>query len=90
MTGNIRYPNDFLTEVRVGREMNFKDRLKDIKVPTLVMSGGLDIGYTAEDVRTTADGIPDVRLILYKGYGHNLSFSNTEQVQKDMLEFLRK
>jgi pimeloyl-ACP methyl ester carboxylesterase len=90
MMGHIEYPNDFLTEVRADREMNFISRLKDIKAPALIMSGESDIGYTVEDVRATAEGIPDAKLILYKGYGHNLTFSNMQQVQKDMLKFLRK
>ena len=88
MMGEIEYPNDFLNEIRADREMNFKDRLGEIKVPTLVMSGELDIGYTADDVRETAEGIPNAELILYKGYGHNLMFSNREQVQKDIFKFL--
>jgi pimeloyl-ACP methyl ester carboxylesterase len=90
MLGEIEYPNDFLAEIRADREMNFKDRLKDIKVPTLIICGELDIGYTVDDVRMTAEGIPNAELILYKGYGHNLTFSNMEQVQKDILEFLKK
>ena len=88
--GKIEYPNDFLTEIRGDREMNFKDRLKDIKAPTLVLCGELDIGYTAEDVRTTAEGIPNAELILYKGFGHNLVFANGKQIYKDILEFLEK
>ena len=90
MLGKVKYPNDLLTEIRADRAMNFKDRLKNIKVPTIVMSGELDIAYTAEDVRTTAKEIPNAELLLYKGYGHNLTFSNTEQVQKDILSFLKR
>ena len=90
MLGKIKYPNDFLVEVRADREMNFKDRLSEIKAPTLILSGELDLGYTADDVRTTAEGIPNSELILYKGYGHNLAMSNREQVLKDALEFLKK
>ena len=71
MIGKVEYPNDFLNEIRADREMNFKDRLKDIKAPTLILSGELDIGYTAEDVRITAEQIPNSELILYKEYGHN-------------------
>jgi len=36
--GEIKYPNDFLTEVRGDIEMNFKERLKNIKAPTLILS----------------------------------------------------
>ncbi len=90
MMGEIEYPNDFLSEIRADREMNFDERLEEIKAPTLVMSGELDICYSADDVRTTAEGIPNAELILYKGYGHNLIMSNRKQVQKDILEFLKK
>ncbi len=88
--GDLKYPNDCLTEIRGDIEMNFKDRLQEIKAPTLVMSGELDIAYAAEDARTTAEGIPNAELIIYEGYGHNLVMANREQVFKDMLEFLKK
>ena len=90
MAKEIKYPNDFIVEIIADRAMNFKDRLHEIKAPTLIVSGELDVGYTAEDVRATAEGIPNAELILYKGFGHNLGFSNTEQVQKDILAFLNK
>lgn len=90
MMGEIEYPNDFLNEIQADREMNFEERLEEIKAPTLVMSGELDLCYSADDVRTTAEGIPNAELILYKGYGHNLIMSNRKQVQKDILEFLKK
>lgn len=89
MFRKVKYPNDFLVEVRADREMNFKDRLSEIKAPTLILSGELDIGYSAEDVRITAEGIPNSKLILYKGYGHNLTMSNRKQVLKDVLEFFQ-
>ena len=86
--GKIEYPNDFLTEIRGDVEMNFKDRLKDIKAPTLVMSGDLEISYSVDDVRMTAEGIPNAKLILYKGYGHGLA-GKWKILQKDILEFLK-
>ena len=89
MLGKIKYPNDFLTEIRGDIEMNFKDRLKDIKAPTLILSGELDIEYTADNVRTTAKEIPNAKLILYKGYGHSLLVKNRRQLQNDILEFLK-
>jgi pimeloyl-ACP methyl ester carboxylesterase len=88
--GTVEYPQDFLTEIRGDREMNFKDRLNEIKAPTLVASGETDVGYTAEDVRATAEGIPNAELKLYEGYGHNLMMSNRERVCEDILAFLTK
>ncbi|MFX0030621.1 MAG: alpha/beta fold hydrolase [Candidatus Hermodarchaeota archaeon] len=86
--GKIEYPNDLLTEIRGDIAMDFKERLKEIQAPTLILSGESDIEYTADLVRETAEGIPNARLILYKGYGHNLMMRNRKQVQKDILEFL--
>jgi len=87
--GEIKYPNDLLAEIRGDIEMNFKDRLIDIIAPTLLLSGELDINYIADDVRMTAEGISDAKLILYKGYGHNLIGVNRKQLQKDILKFLK-
>jgi len=88
--GKIEDPSDFLITAVADRETNFKKRLSEIKAPTLILSGELDICYTAEDVRETAEGIPNAKLILYEGYGHSLVLDNMEQVQKDILEFLKK
>lgn len=86
--GELKYPNDFLNEIQADREMNFINRLGEIKAPTLVISGELDICYVVEDVRATAEGIPNAELIIYNGYGHNLTISNRDQVYKDILKFL--
>jgi len=86
--GKIEYPNDFLTEVRGDVEMNFEDRLGEIKAPTLILSGDLDIDYPAEYVRETAEGIPNAKLILYEGYGHGLA-GNWDVLRNDILEFLK-
>lgn len=87
--GKNEYVNDFLTEVRGDIEMNFKDKLKEIKAPTLVLSGDLDIDYPAEFVRETAEGILNAQLIFYKGYNHRLA-AKWKLVQKDILEFLKE
>jgi len=71
------------------RVKNFKERLKDIQAPTLLLSGESDIEYPAELVQETAKGIPNAELILYEGYGHNLGLANREQLQEDILEFLK-
>jgi len=88
--GKINFPNDYLAEIRADREMNFKDRLNEIKAPTLILGGDSDIAFTAGDIRETSAGIPDSRLILYPGYGHGLTFTNIKQVYNDMLAFLKE
>jgi pimeloyl-ACP methyl ester carboxylesterase len=88
MVGKIKYPNDFLAEVKGDREMNFKDRLHEIEASTLIISGEDDIAYTLDDVQITSEGIPNNKLILYPGYGHNLMINKWKHVMKDALEFL--
>jgi pimeloyl-ACP methyl ester carboxylesterase len=86
--GNIEYPNDYLIEIRGDVEMNFKDRLGEIKAPTLILCGDLDIDYPAEFVRETAEGIPNAKLILYEGYGHGLA-GKWDLIKNDIIEFLK-
>ena len=88
--GKVKYPNDFQIEVRADREMNFRDRLSEIKASTLILCGESDIGYSADDVRTTAEGIPNSELKLYEGHGHGLFMFNRKQVLANVLEFLKK
>ena len=87
--GHVEYPNDFVIEVQADREMNFKDRLGEIKAPTLIIAGELDRGYSIEDVRETAKGIPNAELITYEEYGHDLAMNNWKQIQIDIKEFLK-
>ena len=88
MLKNVKYPNDFQVEVRADREMNFKNRLKEIKVPTLIIAGEKDIAYSLEDIKATSEGIPNSRLLLYEDYGHDLIMTNYKEVAKKIIEFL--
>jgi pimeloyl-ACP methyl ester carboxylesterase len=63
----------------------FQGRLGEVTVPTLVVAGDRDLFYGEELVRETAEGIPDARLILYKGQGHPAA---GKQFQHDVLAFL--
>ncbi|MFX0023741.1 MAG: alpha/beta fold hydrolase [Candidatus Hermodarchaeota archaeon] len=85
--GKIKYPNDFLTEIKGDIEMDFEDRLSEIKAPTLILSGELDIEYPPEIVRRTAEGIPNAKLKIFEGQGHGLA-AKWKLLQDDILEFL--
>jgi pimeloyl-ACP methyl ester carboxylesterase len=85
--GKVEYPNDFLTQIKGDIEMDFEDRLTEIKAPTLILSGELDIEYPPEIVRITAEGIPNAKLKLYEGQGHGLA-AKWKILQNDILEFL--
>ncbi|MBY9007830.1 MAG: alpha/beta hydrolase [Candidatus Lokiarchaeota archaeon] len=87
---DVRYPNDFLNEIRADREMNSKNRLKDILAPTLIICGDLDLCYDFEDVKATAEGIPNAELKIYKGIGHNLMRNKRKDAKNDILNFLTR
>jgi pimeloyl-ACP methyl ester carboxylesterase len=79
-------PSDGLVEIEAEDRHDFKDRLAEIHVPTLVIGGEEDYFYP---IRDTAAGIPNAKLILYKGLGHNTIFDHNRQFSEDILAFLR-
>ena len=80
-------PSDLVVTVEAEDKHNFKDRLAQIKAPTLVVAGEIDPYYTAALFRETAEGIPNARLILYEGMGHPAA---GKQFGRDVLMFLKE
>ena len=78
---------DLVVTIEAEDKHNFKDRLREIVAPTLVVAGGKDPFYTEALFRETAEGIPHARLILYKGMGHPAA---GKQFEKDVLNFLKE
>jgi pimeloyl-ACP methyl ester carboxylesterase len=79
-------PSDLVITVEAEEKHNFKDRLNQISAPTLVIAGDKDPFYTEALFRATAEGIPNARLILYKGMGHP---AYGKQFHRDVLLFLK-
>jgi len=80
-------PSDFVVTIEAEDKFNFKDRLAQITAPTLVVAGDEDPFYPAALFRETAEGIPNARLILYKGLGHPVG---GKQFRQDVLMFLKE
>jgi pimeloyl-ACP methyl ester carboxylesterase len=80
-------PSDLIVTVEAEDKQDFRDRLAEIKAPTLVIAGAEDPFYTEALLRETAAGIPNARLILYEGKGHA---PTGEQFGEDVLAFLRE
>ncbi len=78
-------PSDGLVEIEAQDKHDFKERLAEIKVPTLVIGGGEDYFYP---IRETAAGIPNAKLVLYEGFGHSVIFERNRQLCEDVLAFL--
>ncbi len=80
-------PNDLVVTVEAEDQHDFRNRLSEIKAPTLVVAGMEDPFYSEGLFRETAAGILNARLILYPNMGHPAS---GKQFERDVLAFLRE
>jgi pimeloyl-ACP methyl ester carboxylesterase len=87
MFGAPKDPSDLVVTIEAEDKFNFKDRLGQITAPTLVVAGDEDPFYSEALFRETAEGIPNARLVLYKGMGHP---AHGEQFRRDVLQFLKE
>jgi len=76
-------PSDGIVEIMAEDSFDFRERLKDIKCPALVIGGDKDFFY---DLKELADGIPGSRLVLYRGVGHNAMMKR--EFGADVISFL--
>jgi len=83
--GAPKDPSDGLVEIEAEDKHDFRRRLADIKMPTLVIGGDEDYFYP---IAETAERIPKAKLVLYEGFGHNAMFSNSRQFSEDVWAFL--
>lgn len=69
---------------------DFREDLAKFDVPTLVVHGDDDQIVPIETSgRASAALIKDAKLVVYKGAPHGLADTNKEQLNQDLLEFLR-
>jgi pimeloyl-ACP methyl ester carboxylesterase len=87
LAGVPKESSDLLVATEAEDKHNFKERLGQIKIKTLVIAGADDPFYTKEIFRDTANGIPNAQLILYKGMGHP---AHGNQFSHDVLSFLNE
>jgi pimeloyl-ACP methyl ester carboxylesterase len=80
-----RDPSDLIITVEAEDRHAFRDRLGDIRAPTLVIAGADDPFYTEALFRETAAGIPGASLIMYSGMGHPAA---GKQFEADLFSFL--
>jgi pimeloyl-ACP methyl ester carboxylesterase len=78
-------PGDFIAEVEAEDAHAFRDRLGEIRAPTLVVGGDRDPFYSPALLRETASGLPSGRLVLYEGMGHP---AHGARFRRDVAAFL--
>ncbi|TDN69878.1 alpha/beta hydrolase [Paraburkholderia sp. BL10I2N1] len=75
---------------RIQTTTDFRDELADIRLPALIVHGDCDASAPLELTgRPTARSIPNARLKVYEGAGHGLYLTRAEQLNKDLVEFVR-
>lgn len=77
--------SDGIIEIEAEDKHNFKERLAEIKCPTLVIGGDQDFFYGP--IEETASGIPGAKLVLYKNAGHGALMK--KEFTADILSFLQ-
>ncbi|WP_378734201.1 alpha/beta fold hydrolase [Nocardia brasiliensis] len=80
-------PADTYAFIRAEDGFDLTGRLGDIVAPTLVLGGERDAGYSVDNFRYTADGIPDSRLVVYPGTSH-MGVVKHPAFARDVTEFL--
>jgi pimeloyl-ACP methyl ester carboxylesterase len=90
---NLPPLESYLRHVIARQQHDTTDRLKDIKVPTLVMVGSDDhISSTGRSHRADGDilarGIPNAKFVELPGEAHNYFFTNPDKAHKAICEFL--
>lgn len=71
-------------------ETDFRDDLKQITVPTLVVHGSDDQIVPLEiSAKLTAKLIPQAKLVVYDGGSHGLLHVDKDRLNADLLAFLR-
>jgi len=84
--GTPENPSDLVVEGKAEMAHNTKNRLAEIKAPTLVIGGDKDYYCPVERLRETAAGISDAKLVLYEGKGHMGTMG--KKFDEDVLAFL--
>lgn len=70
---------------------NVEDKISDIKVPTLILTGDKDIFILPEESKIMAEKIPNSKLvILTPKIGHMIQYEATENYNNALEDFLKK
>ena len=77
----------FLTAM--GKSMDYRATLGNIKVPTKVLVGSRDYLTPVARAKVLANGIPDAELVVLPGHGHFLNFEAPDDVADALASLAR-
>lgn len=82
-------PRAYRAAMRALGTVNLYKRLREIRVPTLVVTGERDTTVLPEQQKTLAEGIPGARQVFIAGGGHALTIDQAEAFNSVLLAFLQ-
>ena len=88
MENMIAY-EDHLKQLKAIADFNAYERLKNLKIPTLVIGAERDILVPPENSVKIAKAIPNAKLAIVKDAGHGVIVEKREEVLKLVLDFLK-
>jgi pimeloyl-ACP methyl ester carboxylesterase len=87
--GRPKSGSDLAVVLESDVNLEVADRLPAIAAPTLVIGGARDPFYGADNIRQTAQRIPNAGLCLIEGGGHAVVKTHTRAFEDRLLEFLK-
>ncbi|SVB71675.1 uncharacterized protein METZ01_LOCUS224529, partial [marine metagenome] len=73
----------------VGASPNRKERLHEIKIPTLVIHGTEDAILPLDHGQALANGIPNAQMMVLEGVGHEIPEKMTNEVASRLIEHFK-
>jgi len=89
---NVQNPPDPIGQVRqfgISQTHDTYEHLADIKMPTLVITGGDDKLIHADNSKLLASKIPNSELVILENMGHGFFTESSEETNRIVLDFLR-
>ncbi len=80
--------NAILAQVAATQAHDAVDRLKNIKVPTLIYAGDADMLIPASNSDVLAEHIPSAKLVKLPGGSHGFNFETPDAFNREVLDFL--
>jgi len=80
----------YTRQLQAAIAFNTEERVKEIKAPTLVITGDEDIIVPSENSRNLAAKIPNARLVIIKEGSHTFFIERAEEFNRAVTEFIEK
>jgi pimeloyl-ACP methyl ester carboxylesterase len=82
-------PRAYRAAMRALGLFDSRRRLRDIRIPTLVITGSIDSTIAPGRQRLLVEGIPGARQVTIAGGGHAVSLDRAEEFNRALLDFLK-